>query len=57
MKDEWEHGVKPQFHIDDASRKYIVSIPAEAFRGSGRSALNDQERAPFIKNGRIHFAR
>lgn len=57
MRQEWEHGIKPQFKIDGSSREYIVCIPAEAFSGMGATALNDFSRKPVIKNGRIHFTR
>jgi hypothetical protein len=57
MKQEWEYAVKPQFRLGDSAREYIVAVPAEAFKGQGASALTDLSKRPFIKNGRIHFAR
>ena len=54
MKSEWEYAIKPQFRLESATKEYIVAIPAEAFRGSD---LNDESRKPYIKSGRIHFAR
>ncbi|MDI1486536.1 MAG: hypothetical protein OHK93_005767 [Ramalina farinacea] len=54
MKNEWEYGIKPQFKLDDTIRPYTVAIPAEAFEGS---SLNDESTKPYIKSGRIHFAR
>ena len=54
MKNEWEYAIKSQFKTDIANKEYIVSIPAEAFEGS---ELNDESRKPYIKSGRIHFAR
>ncbi|MCJ1346745.1 hypothetical protein MMC31_004963 [Peltigera leucophlebia] len=53
MKDEWEYAIKPQFKLDDSMMdKYIVAVPAEAFEGSD---LNDYNRKPIIKAGRIYF--
>ena len=54
MKSEWEYAIKPQFRLDNATKEYIVAIPAEALEGSD---LNDESRKPYIKSGRIHFAR
>lgn len=54
MKNEWEYAIKPQFRLDNATKEYIVAIPAEALEGSD---LNDESRKPYIKSGRIHFAR
>lgn len=55
MKGEWEHGIKPQFKLDNKnSNKYTVAIPAEAFQGCD---INDNSRKPIIKNGRIIFER
>ena len=54
MKSEWEYAIKPQFRLDDANKEYVVAIPAEALEGSD---LNDKSRKPYIKSGRIHFAR
>ena len=55
MKNEWEYAVKPQFKLEnDDTKNYIVAVPAEAFEGS---SLNDDSKRPFIKGGRIHFAR
>lgn len=55
MKDVWEHGIKPQFKLDNSMvDEYIVAVPAEAFEGS---ALNDDSKKPIIRGGRIHFAR
>ncbi|KAL2857180.1 hypothetical protein BJY01DRAFT_159458 [Aspergillus pseudoustus] len=54
MKGEWEYAIKPQYRPKPNDNKmYIVSIPAEAFRGP---SINDESRKPVIKNGRIHFA-
>lgn len=55
MRNEWECGLKPQFKPVNVRKEYVVSLPAEAFRDRGRSALNDTSREPHIKNGRIHF--
>ncbi|KEZ45567.1 hypothetical protein SAPIO_CDS1903 [Scedosporium apiospermum] len=54
MTGEWEHFVKPQLKADpaNATKEYIISIPAEAFVDA---ELDDTSREPFIKNGRIHF--
>lgn len=54
MKNEWEYAIKPQFKIENTTQEYTVAIPAEAFEGS---ELNDQSVKPYIKGGRIHFAR
>lgn len=54
MKNEWEYAIKPQFRLDNANKEYIVAIPAEALEGSD---LSDESRKPYIKSGRIHFAR
>ena len=54
MKNEWEYAIKPQFRLDNATKEYIVAIPAEALDGSD---LNDESRKPYIISGRIHFAR
>lgn len=51
MKTEWEYAIKPQF---DSRKEYIVSIPAEAFKGV---SMNDSSREPIIKEGRIYFKR
>lgn len=51
MKTEWEYAIKPQF---DSRKEYIVSIPAEAFKGD---SMNDNSREPIIKEGRIYFKR
>ncbi|KAL3465551.1 hypothetical protein BJX64DRAFT_297227 [Aspergillus heterothallicus] len=54
MRGEWEYAIKPQYKPKaNDSKMYIVSIPAEAFRGP---SINDESRKPVIKNGRIHFA-
>jgi len=53
MKNEWEFGIKPQFTMAKARKEYIVSLPAEMFKG--QSTLDDTKRLPHIKNGRIHF--
>ncbi|KAL2808589.1 hypothetical protein BJX63DRAFT_408776 [Aspergillus granulosus] len=54
MRGEWEYAIKPQYRPRENDNKmYIVSIPAEAFRGP---SINDESRKPVIKNGRIHFA-
>jgi hypothetical protein len=55
MRNEWEYGIKPQFHPVKVRKEYIVSLPAEAFRDLGPSALNDTSKEPHIKSGRIHF--
>ncbi|CAI4212717.1 unnamed protein product [Parascedosporium putredinis] len=54
MTGEWEHFIKPQLKADpaNATKEYIISIPAEAFANAN---LDDTSREPFIKNGRIHF--
>jgi len=57
LRHEWENSVKAQFSGDDATMENIVGVPAEAFTGTGILGLNDDSRKPFIKNGRIHFAR
>ena len=54
MKSEWEYAIKPQFKLDNATKEFIVAILAEAFEGSD---LNDESMKPYIKSGRIHFAR
>ena len=54
MKDEWEHGIKPQYKPGNVKKEYIVGIPAEAFTNS---SLDDSSKQPIIKNGRIHFSR
>ena len=54
MKSEWEYAIKPQFRLENATKEYIVAIPAEALEGS---SLDDESRKPYIKSGRIHFAR
>ena len=54
MKSEWEYAIKPQVSLENANKEYIVAIPAEALEGSD---LNDRSRKPYIKSGRIHFAR
>ena len=54
MKNEWEYAIKPQFRLENATKEYIVAIPAEAFKGSD---LNDESKKPYIRSGRIHFAR
>ena len=55
MKNEWEYAIKPQFKLQNSMiDEYIVAVPAEAFEGSD---LNDTSKKPFIKGGRIHFAR
>jgi hypothetical protein len=55
MRNEWEHGIKPQFKPVKVRKEYIVSLPAEAFSHRTSEALNDTSREPHIKNGRIHF--
>ncbi|KAK8110207.1 Heat shock 70 kDa protein 12B [Apiospora kogelbergensis] len=52
MKREWENGIKPQFKLQGRSKRYIASIPAEAFVGSSN---NDSSREPIIRHGRIQF--
>ncbi|KAF3006150.1 hypothetical protein E8E14_006879 [Neopestalotiopsis sp. 37M] len=52
MKREWEYGIKPQFKLLGGTKKYTVSIPAEAFTGSSK---DDDSREPIIRNGRIYF--
>ncbi|KAK8078892.1 hypothetical protein PG994_002699 [Apiospora phragmitis] len=52
MKGEWERGIKPQFKPQGGSKKYTVSIPAEAFAGSSST---DTSKEPIIRDGRIHF--
>ena len=54
MKTGWEYAIKPQFRLDNANEGYVVTIPAEALEGSD---LNDESRKPYIKSGRMHFAR
>ena len=54
MKSEWEYAIKPQFRLENTTKEYIVAIPAEALEGSD---LHDESRKPYIKSGRIHFAR
>jgi hypothetical protein len=55
MKNEWEYGIKPQFKPAKARKEYVVSLPAEAFKGQSSLTLDDTKREPHIKNGRIHF--
>ncbi|KAM0346552.1 hypothetical protein ACHAO7_011748 [Fusarium culmorum] len=55
MKDEWEHGIKRHFKPVTSSKEFVVKIPAEAFKGSGASNMNDSSKKPIIKDGRIHF--
>lgn len=58
-----EYGIKPRFKPGNASKVYILKLPAEVFKsqGGGRgtssraSSLDDTSREPFIKDGRIHF--
>jgi hypothetical protein len=52
MKREWEYGIKPQFKLLGGTKKYTVSIPAEAFAGSSQ---DDNSKEPIIRSGRIHF--
>jgi hypothetical protein len=52
MKGEWERSIKPQFTPDNTSKEYIVAVPAEAFGGND---LDDTNKEPIIKRGRIHF--
>ena len=54
MKTEWEYAIKPSYTPGNADKEYTVAIPAEAFKGSDTT---DMSRKPFIKDGRIHFAR
>ena len=55
MKTSWEYGIKPQFKPTKSGKKYVVSVPAEAFRNRGISSLDDTSREPYIKNGRVFF--
>ncbi|KAH8203365.1 hypothetical protein TruAng_002460 [Truncatella angustata] len=55
MRTEWEYGIKPQFKSPKSAKQYIVSLPAEAFRGQGTASFDDTKRKPHIKNGRIYF--
>ena len=58
MKNEWEYGIKTQFKpAKTGKEEYVVSLPAEAFKGQNASNLDDTKRQPCIKNGRIHFLR
>ncbi|KAL4967817.1 uncharacterized protein BDV14DRAFT_197457 [Aspergillus stella-maris] len=53
VKDQWENAIKPQFKPQSSKKEYTVSIPAEAFR---ENSLDDMNREPYIKKGRIHFS-
>ncbi len=55
MKTTWEYGIKPQFKPTKTGKRYIVPLPAEAFRNKLISSLDDTSREPHIKNGRIYF--
>ncbi|UPL02480.1 hypothetical protein LCI18_013414 [Fusarium solani-melongenae] len=54
LKGDWELYIEPQYKPGNANKEYVVSIPAEAYRKDNR-LFNDTTKAPFIKNGRIHF--
>lgn len=55
MKNQWEYAIKPQFKLDNSViKEYNVAVPAEAFEGSN---LNDENKKPIIKRGRIVFTR
>ncbi|KAI0393505.1 hypothetical protein F5Y17DRAFT_466864 [Xylariaceae sp. FL0594] len=53
MRKEWEHGVKSEFKPGRAGKEYVIALPAEVFRRG--DPLDDMERLPHIKKGRIHF--
>lgn len=60
MKGEWGQSIKPQFTPGYLTKEYIIGIPAEAFDSTyalEKWSLDDLDRGPFIKNGRIHFKR
>lgn len=52
MKNEWEHGIKPQFQPSIIGKEYIVQLPPELFPNG---PVDDTKRKPHIKSGRIHF--
>ncbi|KAG7294155.1 hypothetical protein NEMBOFW57_004223 [Staphylotrichum longicolle] len=50
-KADWEESIKRKYAGQDASKEYIVAIPAEAFKGA---PLNNRSKA--IKDGRFYFS-
>ncbi|KAI8655978.1 hypothetical protein NCS55_01251700 [Fusarium keratoplasticum] len=54
LKGDWELSIKPQYKSGNVNKEYVVSISAEAHR-KDNELFNDMTKAPFIKNGRIHF--
>ncbi|CAI6065131.1 unnamed protein product [Clonostachys chloroleuca] len=54
MHSQWEHGTKTIFSLKNDKKKYIISVPAEAF--ATKNDMNDQSREPKIIDGRIYFS-